>query len=189
MVTPDPAAESAAESAPVATAAVDATGTPEPAAAEPKKLGFFARLRQSDDTIASLQTANAEQAATISDLRSQLEAAEKRIAEFEALEAEFEAAEKQAAEAKAKAEADAAAATAAAAEAKAKAEAAAAEATAQIPAKVAQGVTDAMAALGVEETALPEAKEDPPGPGRAGEFAHLKGRDRAVAAFNAQFGV
>lgn len=180
-----------AETAPEATAAaVEATGTPAeqaPAAAEdkPKKLGFFARLRQSDDRIAALEGEVGQLRATVETVTAERDAARSELEDYKALEADFEAAEKEAAEKAAKAEADAAA----AAEAQAKAEAAAAAAAESLPAKVAEGVTDAVASLGVPEGELPAAKEDPPGPGQAGEFAHLSGRERAAAAINAQFGI
>lgn len=179
--TPAPAA-----TAPEAPAAEAASATPEKPAA--KRLGFFARHAAKDETIARLEGEVTEKDATIAALQADLESAQNRIAEFEALEAEFEAAEKEAQAAAQKAQAEAAAAAAQAEAAQTEAAEAKAKAESELPGKVAAGVTDAVASLGVPEGDLPEAKEDPPGPGQAGEFAHLKGRDRAVAAFNAQFG-
>lgn len=60
-----------------------------------------------------------------------------------------------------------------------------AEAAKDVPRQVASGVQDVVSGLGVEETALPQSA-DLPAKGSAGEFAHLKGRERAAAAFNAQ---
>lgn len=171
-----------ADSAPEASAPVEATGTTETSAAEkPKKLGILARLRQGD-ALAERVTQLEAQLETVT---AERDAARADLAALEELEENFAAEQAAAAEAKAKAEAE----QKAAAEAKAKLEADAAVAAEEAKQKVAAEVADTVAALGVEESALPQAKDDPPGPGQAGEFAHLKGRDRAVAAFNAQFGI
>lgn len=60
-----------------------------------------------------------------------------------------------------------------------------AEAAKDVPRQIATGVQDVVSGLGVEETVLPQSADLPP-KGSAGEFAHLKGRERAAAAFNAQ---
>lgn len=54
-----------------------------------------------------------------------------------------------------------------------------------VPRQIATAVQDVVSGLGVEETVLPQSADLPP-KGSAGEFAHLKGRERAAAAFNAQ---
>ena len=141
-------------------------------------------------------------------LREQVTALSARIAEYEGAEAELEekftALEKERDGFKAKVEgAETAQKTAEgkvsglekerdeAVKAKADAEKAKGEAEtklkdfeAALPGKVAQGVTDRLAALGVKEDALPKA--DDKGPGKT-EHEGLKGLDRAAAAFGAQF--
>jgi transcriptional regulator with XRE-family HTH domain len=66
----------------------------------------------------------------------------------------------------------------------ARAEAATAQAAvASVPQQVAAQVAAVVETLGVTEAALPAVQADPP----KGDFSHLTGRDRAAAAFNAQF--
>jgi hypothetical protein len=160
---------------PAATApapAVAASGDPAPQ----KKPGFLASLlgdaREVERLNAALATSEAAHAAT----RAQLATALDRVAAFEEMEARLEAQATAREQAAATATAEAAAATAAAAAAR--------EA---IPVAVAAGVRDTVAALGVAEESLPAAQTAPDKPGTGGEFAHLKGRERAAAAFNAQF--
>lgn len=181
-----PAAEvtpPAADPAPAAVEATDAatSATPAEAAKPAAKVGFLARLAGAGDSIAQLEAALESEKTAHASTRSELEKVTAELQAYKDLEAQLEADA-------AKAQEEAAAAKAAADKAAAEAAEAAANATAEIPQKVAAGVTDALAALGVPEESLPEAKEDPPGPGQAGEFAHLKGRERAAAAFTAQFG-
>ena len=159
---------------------------------EPKKPGFLARLIKgdadkqaaagSDET--ELQAERAAHEAT----KQKLADAEARVAEFEGLESQAE--EKLTAKLKAaddaKAEADRAKADAEKAKAKADAEKAKADADAEkakVPDQVAVGVRDHLASLGVDPEKLPGVSNQQ---GKT-EFDGLKGRERAAAAFGAQF--
>lgn len=162
----DPAtAPAAAATAPAP--AVDASAAP--AATPQKKPGFLASLLGDAKEVERLSAELAAEQTAHATTRAELAQALDRIAGYEEMEARLEQQVK--------------AREAAAAEAKAKAD----EAAAAIPAQVASGVRDTVAALGVEEEALPAAAAIPDKPGTGGEFAHLKGRDRAAAVFNAQF--
>lgn len=176
-----PVAEAGGAAADSAPATVQSAATGEPA--KPTAAGIIAKLTGQATVIqtleADLQTEREAHAAT----RAALDAANERLANFASLETALE----ESATALADAEARAAAAARARTEAEARAQTAAAEAEEQLPARVAEGVRDTVASLGVETEDLPTAQEQPDGPGAGGEFAHLKGRARAAAAFKAQF--
>lgn len=131
--------------------------------AAPQKVGFLARMVGAEDTIRDLESRLSAEQATTSTLRTELAQAKSRVAEFEALESRLEV--------------DLAAAQAAAATAQA--------AAASVPQQVAAGVADVVATLGVPEDTLAAVSAEPPK--KSEEFAHLKGRDRAAAAFSSQF--
>lgn len=161
---------------PAATAPAPAVAASGEQPAPQKKPGFLASLLGDAREVERLSAALATEEAAHADTRAQLATALDRVAAFEEMEARLEAQATAREQAAATATAEAAAATAAAATAR--------EA---IPAAVAAGVRDTVAALGVAEESLPAAQTAPDKPGHGGEFAHLKGRERAAAAFNAQF--
>ena len=133
------------------------------AASAPEKKGFLASLLGSNEALTKAESALAAEKQAHAATLAKLQSAEGRIAEFDALEKQLES------------EMKAAAATTA--EATAKAEA--------VPQQAAAKVIDIVQGLGVTETNLPTAETEMPAKGQ--EFAQLKGRERAAAAFNAQF--
>jgi hypothetical protein len=135
-----------------------------------RKTGFLARILGSESRIADLESAVAAEQAAHAQTREALATATARLAEFEALEAQLEA---QATAAREQAAASEAAAATAAATAQA------------VPLQVAAAVRDVVASLGVQEDTLAPVSSEPAAHGE--EFAHLTGRARAAAAFNAQF--
>ena len=136
-----------------------------------KSLGFLARLTGAAARVVALESENAT-------LVSALASANEQLAGYQAIEADLEAAEAAAASSAATVVTATAAAAASAASAAAVVEA--------VPAQVAAQVADVVASLGVAPEVLPGVQTAPPAAGKAGEFSHLKGRERAVAAFNAQ---
>ena len=140
--------------------ATPAVVAPAPEAAA-RKVGFLARIMGAQDSMQDLENRLQAESAAHAATQQQLATAHARIAEFEALEARLEQ------------EATAARAEAATAQA----------AVASVPQQVAAQVAAVVETLGVTEAALPAVQADPP----KGDFSHLTGRDRAAAAFNAQF--
>jgi peptidoglycan hydrolase CwlO-like protein len=138
-----------------------------PAIEAPKKKGFLGNLLGANTRAEELETQLVAEQAAHAQTQAALEEANGRIAEFEALEAQLE----QQAAAAEKATTDA--------------QAAQANAEAEIPKQVSAKVIDIVSGLGIEEEKLAPVLDTPAAKGE--EFSHLKGRDRAAAAFTAQF--
>lgn len=158
-ITDSPAApESATAPAP----AVEASA---PAAAAPQKVGFFAKVLGLETEINDLRSRLSAEESAHTVTRAALATAQARVAEFETIESQLDA--------------DLATARADAEKAKA---AAAPEA---IEKAVSEKVVDVVSALGVTEDQLAPVQSEPAAKGQ--EFAHLTGRERAAAAFKAEF--
>lgn len=136
----------------------------------PKKLGFLASLTGAQSRIDELQNALKAEKDAHAITQATLATAQGRVAEFEAMEKQLEA------QATALDESQ---------KAKVEAEATAAQVVAEAPQKVAAQVADVLSTLGVSEEKLVRVSDTPAAKGQ--EFAHLKGRERAAAAFAAQF--
>lgn len=160
---PSTVIDTASATAPAPTVAANAPATDAP----PAKKGFLASLLGSQGRLADLESQLVAEQTAHATTREQLTAAQGRVAEFEAMETRLEQ--------------EAAAAVSAAQEATT----AAAQAAAEVPQTVAAQVRDVVAGLGVAEEKLAPVQETLPE--KSEEFSHLKGRDRAAAAFNAQF--
>lgn len=170
--TPETTSPSAAlDTAPAATAPEISVAASAPATdPAPKKLGFFASLTGAQSQIDELRNALKEEKDAHAITQAALATAQGRVAEFEEMEAKLEAQAK---------------AVDAAEKAKIKAEKKAAQVVAEAPQKVAAQVADVVSTLGVSEEKLVPVSETPAAKGQ--EFSHLKGRERAAAAFAAQF--
>ena len=166
-ITPAAPVSEATATEPTATAPAPAVEASHEA---PRKVGFFAKILGLESRIGEIQGHLATEQAAHAATRGELVTAQARIAEFEALEASLDAD-------LASARAEATAATAAAQ--------IATTAAATVPQQVAAGVADAVASLGVPEATLAPVTAELPAKGT--ENAHLTGRERAAAAFNAQF--
>jgi len=169
---PAPAvAPAAAEAAPITPAAPAATAPAAPAAVEasPQRPGFLSRLlsggHSDDGVIAALRADLAAEQAAHGATRDLLTAAQGQVTGYQEMEARLE--------------------TLLTSEQRAAVGSSTPAAT--VNAAVSNGVRDVIAGMGIEPAKLPAAQETIPGAkGDAGEFAHLKGRDRAAAAFSAQ---
>jgi hypothetical protein len=126
------AAENATAPAPAVEASTEST----------RKPGFLARLLGNESRLSEVESTLATEQAAHAATRTERDALQARVAEFEALEAQLEA------------EANAAAAAAA-----------------QVPQQVAAGVADVVAALGIPEATLPaQAASNTAGPVSLAEF-------------------
>ena len=148
-----------------ATAPAPAVEASAPAAAAPQKVGFFAKVLGLESELNDLRSRLSAEESAHALTRASLATAQARVAEFEAIEKQLDA---DLATARADAEA---------------AKSAAAPET--IQKQVAAEVVDVVSSLGIAEEKLAPVQSDPPAKGE--EFSSLKGRDRAAAAFNAQF--
>lgn len=158
-ITDSPAApESATAPAP----AVEASA---PAAAAPQKVGFFAKVLGLETELNDLRSRLSAEESAHAVTRAALVTAQARVAEFETIESQLDA--------------DLATARAEAEQAKS------AAAPAAIEKQVSEKVVDVVSSLGVSEEALAPVSSEPAAKGQ--EFANLSGRERAAAAFNAQF--
>jgi len=159
------------DTAPAATAPETSVAASAPATdPAPKKLGFLASLTGAQSRIDELQNALKAEKDAHASTQEKLATAQGRVAEFEAMEKQLE---------------EQAKAVEAAEKAKVEAETEAAKVVAEAPQKVAAQVADVVSTLGVSEEKLVRVSDQPAAKGQ--EFAHLKGRERAAAAFAAQF--
>lgn len=152
-------------------AAPDTATAPAPAveasapAAAPQKVGFFAKVLGLETELNDLRSRLSAEESAHALTRATLATAQARVNEFEAIEKQLDA---DLANARAEAEA-----------------AKSAAAPESIQKQVAATVVDVVSGLGIAEEKLAPVQSDPPAKGE--EFASLKGRERAAAAFNAQF--